>query len=65
MMNFTILAAGFIGKVHASNIHDYPHSDLSFVYDVYLDAKLGEVAKPHARVRPPRRVFFSDRVSES
>jgi myo-inositol 2-dehydrogenase/D-chiro-inositol 1-dehydrogenase len=39
MINFAILGAGFIGKVHANNIHNHPRSTLRYVYDINLDAR--------------------------
>src|SRR5258707_1804480 len=38
MIKFAIFGAGFIGKVHANNIHNHPRAQLSYVYDVNQDA---------------------------
>ena len=38
MLNFALFGAGFIGKVHANNIHKHPRAQLSYVYDVNQDA---------------------------
>jgi myo-inositol 2-dehydrogenase/D-chiro-inositol 1-dehydrogenase len=38
MINFAIFGAGFIGKVHADNIHNHPRASLRYVYDVNQDA---------------------------
>ncbi len=34
MINFAIFGAGFIGNVHANNIHNHPRAGLRYVYDV-------------------------------
>jgi myo-inositol 2-dehydrogenase/D-chiro-inositol 1-dehydrogenase len=34
MINFAIFGAGFIGKVHANNLHLHPRINLRYVYDV-------------------------------
>ncbi len=38
MINFAIFGAGFIGKVHANNIHNHPRATLRYVYDVNPEA---------------------------
>jgi len=38
MINVAIFGAGFIGKVHASNIYKHPHAKLGYVYDVNHEA---------------------------
>ena len=38
MINFAILGAGFIGQVHATNIHNHPRAKLCYVYDVNHEA---------------------------
>jgi myo-inositol 2-dehydrogenase/D-chiro-inositol 1-dehydrogenase len=38
MLRFAIFGAGFIGKVHAQNIHDHPRASLAYVFDVNTEA---------------------------
>ncbi len=38
MKKFAIFGAGFIGKVHARNIHSHPDAAIGWVYDVNADA---------------------------
>jgi myo-inositol 2-dehydrogenase / D-chiro-inositol 1-dehydrogenase len=38
MIRFAIFGAGFIGKVHAHNIHQHPRAMLAYVYDVQTEA---------------------------
>ena len=33
MLNFALLGAGRIGKLHAENIHNHPKTNLKFIYD--------------------------------
>lgn len=40
MIKFAIFGAGFIGKVHARNIHNHPGATLGYVYDVNTDAAM-------------------------
>ena len=34
MLNFVLLGAGRIGKIHANIIHDHPKANLKYVYDL-------------------------------
>ena len=37
MLNFSLMGAGRIGKMHATNISNHPQCNLSFVYDINED----------------------------
>ncbi len=37
MINFSLMGAGRIGKMHAEIIHNHPECNLKFIYDVNKD----------------------------
>ena len=48
MLNFALIGAGRIGKMHAEIINSNPNSQLKFVYDVNQEfAKMLQVYQMH------------------
>lgn len=62
-MRFAIFGAGFIGKVHAHNIHRHPRGILHTVYDVNADAAQQLAAAVGATVASsPDDIWNSDAI---
>ena len=47
MLNFTLIGAGRIGKMHAQNIANHPLCNLLYIYDVdtELASSVAEISK--------------------
>ena len=64
MINFALMGAGRIGKMHAEIINAHPEANLQFVYDVNKDFAL-QVAKQNnaESVSSPEEAINNDKIN--
>lgn len=61
MVKFAQFGAGFIGKIHAANIARHPRAELTYIYDVTVEAAEQLAAQLGAQVAAsPEQIWASD-----